>query len=164
EWDSCTDPQAMLAALRDSNADERKMRLLACACARWHWDGIVEAECRHAIEVAERLADDRATMSELRNAEREIWLLGWGAPIAGEAEANEAACATVMDFAGDAAEAAASSILNAAPDLIREIFGNPFRTIGIGHQVPAQLQIVAQGIYNDDRFLELPRLADMLAE
>ena len=97
----------------------RKMRLLACA-ARWHWEGIVEAGYRQAIEVAERLADDTSKFDELREADARIWDLNWG-PVSGEAEANRAACATVMEFAGDAAAAGVSCFPEVAPALSRDL-------------------------------------------
>jgi hypothetical protein len=161
EWDTCTEPQKMLAFLRDNNADARKMRLLACA--RWHWVGIVEAEYRQAIEVAEKLADETATFGDLRNADLRIWELHWG-PVAGEAEANRAACATVIDFAGDAAEAAVTCFPDAAPALIREVFGNPFRHGAISHHVTAQLRSVAENICHEHNFPDLPRLAELLVD
>jgi hypothetical protein len=65
-----TDPQAMLAFLKDSGrVGERKMRLLACACARSRWSGLVEDEYRQAVAVAERFADGLADRHDLRAAD-----------------------------------------------------------------------------------------------
>jgi len=60
EWDLSRDATAMLQLLR-GRSGERKMRLLACACARCRWSGLVEEEYRRAVEVAERCADGSPT-------------------------------------------------------------------------------------------------------
>lgn len=125
EWDLSQDATAMLEALR-GRSGERKMRLLACACARSLWSGLVEEEFRRAVEVAERCADGLARWDDLRAACDDIEPLYWGS-VPGDCHANSAAHATVEDFPGHAAERAISSISGDASPLIREIFGNPFR-------------------------------------
>src|SRR5262245_29428138 len=61
-WDTCTDPQAMLDLLR-GKASERKLRLFVCACCRRIWDAL-PPEGRAAVAVAERLADGLASEAE----------------------------------------------------------------------------------------------------
>lgn len=78
EWDGCEDAMAMLKLLCGGSG-ERKMRLLACAGARARWSGIVEEEYQRAVEIAERCADGLASVKDLRAAQDELWLLGWGA-------------------------------------------------------------------------------------
>jgi len=57
-WDTCTQPDKMLAFLRDSGlASERRCRLFACACVRRVWHLLKDERSRKAVEVAEQYAD-----------------------------------------------------------------------------------------------------------
>src|SRR5262245_34256186 len=163
EWDLSRDATAMLQALR-GRGGERKMRLLACACARSLWPGLVEEEFRRAVEVAERCADGLTGRDDLRAAWDDIWSLDWG-DVAGDCHANAAAYATVEDFPGHAAERAISSISGDPTPLLREIFGNPLRAARADgdwlrdYRGPAR--DLAGRIYDDRLFEGLPRLADL---
>src|SRR5947207_2031219 len=69
EWVTSTDPQAMLAFLRDSGKlTERKARLFAVACCRRVWHLLADEPSRAAVEVGERYADGLASVDELRAA------------------------------------------------------------------------------------------------
>lgn len=166
EWMECKDPQPMLQFLR-GRADNRRLRLLACACARQQWSGLVENEFRRAVEIAEQCADGLGGQKELRAAEEEIWYIGWGV-VHGERAANEAATATVEDFAGDAAQNAVACVAHAAPALIREIFGNPFRAVrDTTDWLPASdkhILDLARTIYENHDFGEMPRLSEFLKQ
>ena len=61
----------MLEAL-GGYASERKLRLFACACCRLMWELLPDAQCRAAVEVAERLADDLISAEELAETERRL--------------------------------------------------------------------------------------------
>jgi hypothetical protein len=66
EWLASSDPQPMLALLRNS-ATERKLRLFAVACCHRVGGSLPDA-CRHPVAVAERHADGAATDRDLLNA------------------------------------------------------------------------------------------------
>jgi hypothetical protein len=69
EWLACTDPQKLLAFLREGRrATKRKLRLVAAALGRWAWGSLEDERCRAAVEVAEGYADGLATEAELRSA------------------------------------------------------------------------------------------------
>jgi hypothetical protein len=68
EWNSCDDPQALLSFLA-GRASQRKLRLLAVACCRQLFTGVIaEEQTRAAIEVAERYADGWVTKQDLTAA------------------------------------------------------------------------------------------------
>lgn len=117
EWLACEDPQPMLQFLR-SRADNRRLRLLACACARHQWSGLVENEFRRAVEIAELCADGLGGQKELRAAEEDMACascrLAWPvfpdeclsrAVALAEAFADDAAVSADLDAAAKAAHA-----------------------------------------------------------
>jgi hypothetical protein len=69
EWERCTYPEPMLEFLRASGlASDRKRRLFSCACLRRCWHLVTDERCRHAVQVAERLADGWDRPEELAEA------------------------------------------------------------------------------------------------
>jgi hypothetical protein len=66
EWLSCGDPDPMVGAL-PADRHQRELRLFALSCARRVWH-LLPPESRAAVEVAERFADGRAGLAELRAA------------------------------------------------------------------------------------------------
>jgi hypothetical protein len=156
EWLVSTDPPAMLATVR-SQASGRKLRLFAVACARLQWGAFLKERSRGLLDLAERQADGQASRSELDEAAR------WG-----HCEG------LIWALRPDAAEAASSWASwpdlteQARADLWRELFGNPFRHLAIE---PSWLRWnagtvpkLAQAIYQDRRYADLPILADALEE
>jgi hypothetical protein len=61
EWLTCTDPSPMLDILREK-ANDRKLRLFACACCRVSWRFLTDDRSRRAVEVVERFADGETTL------------------------------------------------------------------------------------------------------
>jgi hypothetical protein len=173
EWDGCTDPGKMLEFLRGKGS-ERKLRLFICACCRRFWHLLVDSRSQQAVEISERFADALAGQAELASAGEE-------ARSAGDAVARQIdpgvgfdaaravllACALPVSplaaeqLAGDGvALACAGPGLSAAkgerqaqPDLLRDVFGKPFRPL---HVDPAWLAWhggaavkLAQAIYEE---------------
>src|SRR5947209_1013529 len=77
EWQSCKDPAEMHRFIRfqpgllRSKAGRRKLRLFGVACCRKLGRLISDPRSLAAIEVAERLADGRASQEEASVAEEE---------------------------------------------------------------------------------------------
>src|SRR5438132_30529 len=66
DWGRCTDTHKMLGLLRDNErANDRKLRLFACACCRQIWHFVTDKRCRAAVEHAERYADGKASKKGL---------------------------------------------------------------------------------------------------
>jgi hypothetical protein len=71
EWLACTDPAAMLEFIR-GKANDRKLRLFACACCRRVWNFLSDDEWgRRLVELAERFADGAACPEEVENAQEQ---------------------------------------------------------------------------------------------
>lgn len=75
DWFACTDPPLLLGFLRaDGRADERRLRLLACACVRsGAWPLLADVRCRQAIEAREGHADGLIGDAELKATQTEAW-------------------------------------------------------------------------------------------
>jgi len=70
DWMESSDVVFMLEYLKPDGR-ERKTWLLKCAYCRDAWHLLSDSDSRHAIEVAERIADGSVTTQELNNALRE---------------------------------------------------------------------------------------------
>jgi hypothetical protein len=211
KWLKSRDPRLLYAharrvALPVYKSGRRRLRLYACACCRRVWHLLAE-EGRTAVEVAERFADDRATLAELRQAHaaarRVAHALYGGAAAKGlealppdpqKAEALRSARLSAQFAATNAsgrsitgqggqaasfartAEGRAAEYLRAAStaaalfqcELLRDIFGNPFRPVSAD---PAWLRWdggtvvkMARALYDERAFERLPVLADALED
>jgi hypothetical protein len=162
EWQQSVDLDAMLRALdrpfREPGTIERKLRLFGAACTRRLWDALPDIT-RRGLELIERLADGRL-------GRKEHPLEGWQTPVA-------AYIANGLNHENIAM--AAANVARATPDrnserliqcdLLRDLFDPLFWSLSVQ---PAWLsplvRSMAQAIYDEHRFEDLPILADALEE
>jgi hypothetical protein len=190
EWLESGDPVAMLTHLGGqrrpsrTKAGKRRLRLFACACLRRQWDLIGRPQVRDGVVVCERYADGLVTSEELWAAVQFTSDLDYSqAPedmglilallYAAQASVTEA---TLRRLVVDAATAYCQSITfeenipfdspewlaetRAQADLLREVFGNPFRPPARRTLSP-DLRSLAQVCYDGDA-AAFPLLADAL--
>jgi hypothetical protein len=116
---------------------------------------------RAAIDVAERFADGLADYDEFDRSN----VLAHEVPGYGEDQAVWAACCVVCDDM-DLAVGGADVVAPAEQcSVLRELFGNPFRPVSFVPTWRAPTVVaLAQGMYDDRRFDDMPLLADALEE
>jgi hypothetical protein len=165
--DTSRKQEAIYGVMEDflrGHASVRKKRLYMSACCRhylytqldenWSW----AERCRSALEVAAKYAEGLATADELQAA-RELVI-------------DRYALIEQQDFEGCVRVRAVADLTNPLTEprwrsieLIRDLFGNPFRPVTID---PAWLTrnviAIAEGIYEDRAFDGMPILADILEE
>ena len=187
EWKTGREPRPMLEAIREG-VDERKIRLFAVACCwddtHWLWEGKASAA---AVAAASQYADGQATRTELQLA----WI-AVGSQLRFKLEGGEPAWdptyyASSSDIAFTAETCAyysanrigmmpepqtdelAAEVFAAEAcfqaDLLRDIFGNPFRPVVFNPAWRTETAVgIATGIYEDRAFERMPILADALQE
>jgi hypothetical protein len=155
----------------------RKWRLFAIACVRRFWL-LVPQEFQRAVEVAERFVERQASDSE-RAAARpfrlrftQIQLAAWYA--AGPTREIMRTALSTVPFSVAAAAfkqgltPSVESGLDSFSDLLREIFGNPFRECSVEADWLAwnhgTVMKLSQGIQAEQAFDRLPILGDALEE
>ena len=157
EWMAGTNLRRMLE-FAGGKVSQRKLQLYAVACHR-RVPASGPDEMATLFQALERYADGRATLSELEDAYFSIWEGEIGPVPYGWRDAYRVA-ETAWNFAADRpAEARAQE------RLAHCLFGNPFRltTFDPAWCTPTTTA-VAQAIYEDRRFADLPILADALEE
>lgn len=181
-WLACHDPRQMLAFLEKEN-HSRKVRLVGCAACRRIWDLMRDARCKSAIEASEQFADGLISESALdgysAGAEEAFEdTFGEHSPDAEVAAstAHAASYASSPSLALDvllegmqvAAEIAPKGLKgeNAAQsDLIRDIFGNPFRPVAFDRAWRTDTALsLARQMYDSRNFGAMPILADALQD
>jgi hypothetical protein len=144
EWLSCQAPEAMLHLLRDRTTS-RKLRLAACTFYRRVWHLLRHMQ-RQDVEIAERYADQKLDEEALRSVRATYATLGDVRGIGTDYDTQAAYCASreAANAGGRGArdlscvtdrhpiwKAAFNTERNAHAEILREIFGNPFRPITI---------------------------------
>jgi hypothetical protein len=182
EWLQCDDPKPLLEfALKKRN---RKMRLAAVAACRLFWLEMPDDRSRNALEVAERFADDQATADEQEEARASAKLVTKVLFDAARAAVDspsptgdaEIELAQSLDLA-EAAVAASSSEPEGTFFYLSSILGYEFliaRLVGDVLGPPARVSFnpawlsptvtaLANSIYDQNQFDQMPQLADALA-
>jgi hypothetical protein len=167
EWLKSNDPDAMLEHILGWTS-ERKLRLFACACCRRIWALLKKEQLRHAVETSERYADGQALLKELKAARDAVWQRS-GEGLAAYTTTHPRGAQTIKGLRAAAAAAGGFLAERAAQaDLLRDVVGNPFRTVELN---PAWLtwndgtvRYMAEAIYEERTFEQLPILADALEE
>ena len=197
DWLRATDTSRMLWRLGElgvarRKAGRRKLRLLACALCRSVWERLTDPRIRSAVEAAERFAEGNATDAERAEAEAQ----GFAAMHDLQRQAREAdpdssvaraarmgslylagTALTVVSGspARDIATAVAAVVRTwgSVPDsvsseLVREVFGNPFRPVRVDPSWLAwdggTVRKLARSVHDEQAVERLPILADALEE
>jgi hypothetical protein len=160
EWLACTDPTPMLEYVR-GKASDRKFRLLGCACVRSVWSHLTDLRSREAVELAEVFADGKVTEEQVKMGITAAYQAAYGQ----RTWTDWCAVSTLGKFP---LEAVRCGHYETRCILLRCIFGNPFRPVTIDPTVltwnGGTIPRMAQAIYDDRRFADLPILADALEE
>jgi hypothetical protein len=188
EWLTSSDPVRMLAGHRKlTKLSVRKARLFCVACCRYVAHHMWAEASRLAMEVAERYADGEATAEEAETAYEDVFRASasvfgryrssWDYDVLDEPDramvlANTCAmdsCDSYPD--ADSASRSAAEIaqidrtIHPQPELLRCIFGNPFRPVGFDPAWRTSTAVgLADAIYADRAFDRLPILADALQD
>jgi len=166
DWNSCNDAGRLLSELR-VRGRSRKLRLLSAACYRVLLESIPDAG--PFLGAIENVIETGSEVSSLRALANDFWCevdLPTGAP---EGFYQAIRALTRLRSASDRTpEALAPTMVRwgfGSPDLIREIFPNPFSPPRFD---PAwrtsDVFALARGIYDDRTFDGLPVLADALQD
>jgi hypothetical protein len=172
EWLACSDPVKMLHAV-GLQGGVRKLRLFACACCRRLGPLLGSDRHLHLVAMAERFADGQATEQELALARVAAQpAKPWGEQAACFAGALEiiGAVSQVIEYAKAAHERKPDrdAERRGQAEILRDIFGNHFPRVKAS---PAWSQWndglvvgMAEQIYEERTFEDLPMLADALEE
>lgn len=175
EWLESDDTRPMLEFLR-GKASERKMRLFACACCRRVWNLLIEADnesAQRAVITAERFADGFATKKELNAAKKASYKLFGGEGRITRSERQHNALGAAWSTTKDAFSSAMDAVWlleGIRPKqwvvaLRCEVFGNPFRPVSLDRALLTTTIVgLANAVYDDRAFDQLPILADALEE
>jgi hypothetical protein len=186
EWLEGADPKPMLAFLRGKTSD-RKLRLFTVACCRHIWHLMPDEQSRDLVHVAEQFADGAADEARRASvyAAASSTFPRLKAPLASGAASMAATVGKngevvdnmprhVADLAANAVrgEQSYDEALEVITEerkhqcsLLRDIIGNPFRPVAVdpAWRTPRTIA-VAQAIYDERCFDDLPILADALEE
>jgi hypothetical protein len=158
-----------------TNLGRRKLRLFGCASCRLIWDLLPKDPCQNAVEIAERYADGLATKQDLQEAcsnarnflredfdQTELYAIHATVSVTDSAAKKSISAGLVVSFASHLGWTQDSKLFC---DLLREIFGNPFRPLSIKSSwLTSHVKDLAKTIYEERDFDRMPILADALID
>jgi hypothetical protein len=160
EWMTCADPKPMIDFLRQKVTSERKLRLFSCACHYHVWDRIVDESVRAVIQLSERFADRQISYDELNAAYLDMSAEVYDAP---EEYDWDNALLDAWGAADLSSDPESEAGFQAA--LLRDIFGNPFRTHAIDQRCLGSAVVsLGDKIYSQREFDKMQELADALEQ
>lgn len=183
EWLISTDPWAMLSCY--GKGSERKNRLVLLACCRLQEGEIVNEQLSAALDAAERHADGLLAASTLRKYKHRVArfrnALTMGEQLTPEHYATNLVVLAVTPFGSAGWQPVPDAIRfgiwdgdfsprleTHLPALLRDIFGNPFRPATIDESWlrwnDRCVVKIAQAVYEERRFEDMPILADALED
>lgn len=174
QWLDSIDPEAMARLLESGDPDPRRWQLFACACC-WRILPMLDERSRQAVAIAERHAEGLASGKEVEEARHlaqcavaTTWqsrgdtCLGYAAVAVHYALVRPQRAHAYAALAAGGGQVAERRV---QADLLRDVFGNPFRParLDAAWRTPTVLAIAAD-IYHNDSFSELPVLGDALED
>jgi hypothetical protein len=184
EWQAANDGLRMIGLVRPT-ASERKRRLFSCACCRRVWNELTDERSTRAVLMAEEYADgliDDNLLELAANPACEAWDatgsrdgLENDRPLPLSAAAYNVALPMGWWGGAPAFQPPESIVLEAAADqvhegraqcdLLRDIFGNPFRPVAFDPSWRTSTVVaIAKGMYDSRDFAPMPLLADALQD
>jgi hypothetical protein len=182
EWLNSTYPAPMFQ-LRRGFMSTRKLRLFGVGCCRRKWDYFGDERFRQVVEVVEEYADDPDRIGAFDFARQNAGtaLASWRRRKAprvevalrvGEAVTNLTFTPpNLLHIASTVAGVPVNSTRAKLAEgghqaqLLRDIFGNPFRPVTLDPRWQTELVVaLANGIYVDRAFDRMPILADALED
>jgi hypothetical protein len=172
-WRTTTNERTWMMEHIRAKALPRRLRLFACACVRRLWERLPPS-AQEAVEITERFAEGLAMRDEMDVAAGQV---AGGASIS-LANSLMQASFFAPALGADACLHTVARALAAVPreqfreelavqcDLIRCVFGNPFRLIVLPAACleTSAVRSIAQVIALEQRWADLPILADALED
>jgi hypothetical protein len=172
EWLTCTDPVPMFDFIK-GRATARKLRMFGMACWRKAWD-LLDEPSRAYVVMAERYADGEASREQLAQARRKASganlisaiTVAWRTA---EGTSGWASMVPLPELARSGLWGEATSAERIFSDFLHDLFGPlPFRPVSLDPSVlrwnDGVVVRLAQALYDDRRFWDLPVLGDCLEE
>jgi hypothetical protein len=180
QWLVSKKPDTMLRAYEkeiSAHPHSRKQRLFAIACCNRIWHSLTDTSSRMAVETSALFADGLVEKDQLMAAHfaSESAVSDESEPSAPGYAASAATAVSATFFRAESvclfASLAAGDDLKGGPEhtaqcnLIRDIFGNPFRPISFNAAwLTSTVLALANGMYNEKAFDRMPILADALQD
>lgn len=184
EWLTCDNLTLMLRQL-GGRGSPRKLRLFACACCRRFWHQRLNDRCQQAVAVAEQFADGLATREDLRRVSDAMAVVFKATQPTYSYDPSDAlmAAARIREEIVNAifpdgihsrddyfaASSLQSDESTAQAAVLRDIMGNPFQPLPSINPAwlawnDGTIRKMAQIIYDERRFKDMPILADALED